>query len=168
MGNIKGLVTLLFFKIKSTNLASWGILMQIFQKLYNSKFKASMMSVWCHNGYFSRPCNFFEGISSQFGNLGHFDMFIKVSVFHKHCFVYWYFIAENVFYTNDDVIMTSLEVTHFILALETDQRLFRKWKLLSISDLFLAYPNNEIKTPKSCKFDVSWRHCDVIKHFLSL
>ena len=45
MGNIKGLVTLLFFKIKSTNLASWGILMQIFQKLYNSKFKASMTSV---------------------------------------------------------------------------------------------------------------------------
>ena len=45
MENIKGLVTLLFFKIKSTNLASWGILMQIFQKLYDSKFKASMTSV---------------------------------------------------------------------------------------------------------------------------
>ena len=39
MGNIKGLVTLLFFKIKSTNLASWGILMQIFQNciIPNSK-----------------------------------------------------------------------------------------------------------------------------------
>ena len=45
MGNIKDLVTLLFFKIKGTNLESWGILMQIFQKLYNSKFKASMKSV---------------------------------------------------------------------------------------------------------------------------
>ena len=33
MGNIEGLVTLLFFKIKSTNLASWGILMQIFPKI---------------------------------------------------------------------------------------------------------------------------------------
>ena len=94
-------------------------------------------------------------------------MFIKVSVFHKYCFIYWYFIAENVFYTND-VIMTSLEVTDFILALETDHRLFRKWKLLSISDLFLVYPNNEIKTPKSCKFDVLWRHCGVKKHLLLL
>ena len=45
MGNMKGLVTLLFFKIKSTNLASWGILMQIFEKLYNSKSNASMASV---------------------------------------------------------------------------------------------------------------------------
>ena len=50
--------------------------------------------------------------------------------------------------------MTSLEVTHFILALGTDHRVSRKWKLLSVSDLFLVYPNNEIKTPKSCKFDV--------------
>ena len=33
MGNMEGLVTLVFFKIKSTNLASWGILMQIFQKV---------------------------------------------------------------------------------------------------------------------------------------
>ena len=50
--------------------------------------------------------------------------------------------------------MTSLEVTHFILALGTDDMVSRKWKLLSVSDLFLVYPNNEIKTPKSCKFDV--------------
>ena len=33
MGNMEGLVTLVFFKIKSSNLASWGILMQIFQKV---------------------------------------------------------------------------------------------------------------------------------------
>ena len=33
MGNMEGLVTLLFFKIESSNLASWGILMQIFQKV---------------------------------------------------------------------------------------------------------------------------------------
>ena len=33
MGNIEGLVTLVFFKIKSTNLADWGILMQMFQKV---------------------------------------------------------------------------------------------------------------------------------------
>ena len=57
------------------------------------------------------------------------------------------------FYTND-VSMKSLEVTHFILDLGTDHRVSRKRKLLSISDLFLVYPNNEIKTPKSCKFDV--------------
>ena len=31
MGSIESLVTLLFFKIKGTNLGSWGILMQIFQ-----------------------------------------------------------------------------------------------------------------------------------------
>ena len=52
-------------------------------------------------------------------------MFIKVSVFHKYCFIYGYFIAENVFYSND-VIMTSLEVTQFILALGTDHRVSRK------------------------------------------
>ena len=33
MGNVEGRVTLVFFKIKSTNLVSWGILMQIFQKV---------------------------------------------------------------------------------------------------------------------------------------
>ena len=33
MRNMEGLVTLVFFKIESTNLASWGILMQIFQKV---------------------------------------------------------------------------------------------------------------------------------------
>ena len=48
------------------------------------------------------------------------------------------------FYTND-AIMTSLEVTHFILALGTDHRVSRK---LSISDLFLVYLNNEIKLQK--------------------
>ena len=52
-------------------------------------------------------------------------MFNKVSAFHKYCFIYSHFIAENVFYTND-VILTSLEVTHFILALATDHRLSRK------------------------------------------
>ena len=30
---MEGLVTLLFFKIQSTNLASWDILVQIFQKV---------------------------------------------------------------------------------------------------------------------------------------
>ena len=44
-------------------------------------------------------------------------MFIKVSVFHMYCFIYWYFIAENVFDTND-AIMTSLEDTHFIFSYE--------------------------------------------------
>ena len=33
MGNMEGLVTLLFFMIKSSNLANCGILMQIFQKV---------------------------------------------------------------------------------------------------------------------------------------
>ena len=79
---MKGLVTLLFFKIKSTNLASWGILMQIFQKLIEA------LNLELYNRYFSRPCNIFEGISSKFGKLGYFDMFIKVSVYHKYCFIY--------------------------------------------------------------------------------
>ena len=50
--------------------------------------------------------------------------------------------------------MMSLEGTHFILATRTDHRVTRKWKLLSSSDLFLLYPNNEIRTPKCCKFDI--------------
>ena len=119
MRNMEGLVTLVFFKIKSTNLASWGILMQIFKKLYISKFKASVMSIWHHNRYFSRPCNFaiFEDISSEFGRLGYFDTFTTVSEFHKYYFIYWYFIAENVFDTND-VRITSLESTCFIFSYE--------------------------------------------------
>ena len=45
-----------------------------------------MTSVLRHNRYFSRPCNFaiFEDISSEFGKVGYFDMFIKFSVFHKY------------------------------------------------------------------------------------
>ena len=72
------------------------------------------------------------------------------------------------FFCTNDVIMTSLKVTHFILALGTDHRVSRKRKLLSISDLFLVSPNNDIKTPKSCKFAVLLHHCDVIKHLLLL
>ena len=33
MGNMEVIVTLVFFKIKSSNLESWGILMQMFQKV---------------------------------------------------------------------------------------------------------------------------------------
>ena len=47
----------------------------------------------------------------------YFDMFIKFPVFHKYYFISWYFIAENVFDTND-VRMTSLEGTHFIFSYE--------------------------------------------------
>ena len=63
-----------------------GILMQVFQKV---KFIASMTSVLRHNRYFSMSCNFaiFEGRRSEFGKLGYFDMFIKVSVFHKYYFI---------------------------------------------------------------------------------
>ena len=32
MGNLEGLVTLVFFKIESKNLVCWGILMQFFSK----------------------------------------------------------------------------------------------------------------------------------------
>ena len=42
MGKIEGLVTLVFVRIKSTNLASWRILMQIFQNVIYFQFKASM------------------------------------------------------------------------------------------------------------------------------
>ena len=48
MGNIEGLVFLVFFKIKSTNLASWGTLMQIFQNVIyfqiQSFYEVSMTS----------------------------------------------------------------------------------------------------------------------------
>ena len=53
--------------------------------------------------------------SSEFGKLGYFDMFIKVSVFHKYYFIYRYFRAETVFDT-DEVRMTSLEGTNFIFS----------------------------------------------------
>ena len=33
MGNMEGLVTLVVFKIESTNLASWGSLIQFFQNV---------------------------------------------------------------------------------------------------------------------------------------
>ena len=33
IGNMEGLVTLIFFKIESTNLEGWGILMQMFQEV---------------------------------------------------------------------------------------------------------------------------------------
>ena len=61
-------------------------------------------------------------------------------------------MAETVFDTND-IILASLEGTHFILATRTDHRVTGMWKLLSISDLFLVYPNNEIRTPKCHKFE---------------
>ena len=78
-----------------------------------------MTSVWGHSRYFSRLCNFaiFEGISSEFGKVVYFDMFIKFPAFPKYCFISLYFIAENVFDTND-VRMTSLEGTHFIFSYE--------------------------------------------------
>ena len=87
MGNMEDLVTLVFFKIKSTNLASWDILMQIFQKVIYFQIQ-SFYDV--SNKYFSRPCNFaiFEDISSEFGKLGYFEMFIKISEFHKYYFIY--------------------------------------------------------------------------------
>ena len=147
--------------------------MQIFQNVIyfqiQSFYDVSMTSEWRQNRYFSRPCNFaiFECRNSEFGTLGYFDMFIKVSVFRKYYFICWYFIAETVPDTND-VRMTSSEIIHFILVTRTDHRVTRKWKLLSISDLFLVYPNNEIRTPKFHKFDILWRQCDVMKHLLLL
>ena len=43
MGNMEGFVTLVFFKIKSSNLASWGILMQIFQKFIYFQIQADVI-----------------------------------------------------------------------------------------------------------------------------
>ena len=76
---MEGLVTLLFFKIKSSNLASWGIFMQISQKVIYFQIESFYDVSRCHSMYFSRPCNFaiFEGISSEFGKMGYFDMLIK-------------------------------------------------------------------------------------------
>ena len=47
MGNMEGLVTLLFFKIKNSNLASWGILMQIFQKVIYFQFESFTDVIVC-------------------------------------------------------------------------------------------------------------------------
>ena len=59
MGNMEGLVTLLFFKIKSSNLASWGILMQIFQKVIyfqiESFYDVSMTMVCIFQGPVTLP-----------------------------------------------------------------------------------------------------------------
>ena len=63
--------------------------------------------------------------SSEFGKLGYFDMFIKVSVFHKYYFICRYFIAETVFDTNA-VRMTSSEGKILFLATRTDHRMTRK------------------------------------------
>ena len=84
MENMKGLVTLLFFKY-----GKLGYFDANFSKLYISKFKASVTSICRHNRYFSRPYNFaiFEGRSSEFGKLGYFDMFIILSVFQKYYFI---------------------------------------------------------------------------------
>ena len=86
MGNMEGFVTLVFFKIESKNLVNWGILMQIFQKVIYFQIQRFYDVSIRHNRYFSRHCNFaiFEGRSSEFGKLGYFDMFIKVSAFHKY------------------------------------------------------------------------------------
>ena len=66
-------------------------------------------------------------------------------------------------------LMTSqLEGTYLFLAVKTDHRVSRKLKLLSNSDLFLVYPNNEIRTSKSKRFDILGHHCDIIKHLLLL
>ena len=73
---MEGLVTLVFFKIESKNLVSWGILMQIFQKVIYFQIQS-----------FYDDFAIFESRSSEFGKLADFDMFIKVSVFHKYYFI---------------------------------------------------------------------------------
>ena len=79
---MEGLVTLVFFKIKTTNLASWGYFDGNVSKSYIfANLKLLWRQYYVHNRYFSKPCNFeiFEGRSLEFGKLGYFDMFIKVS-----------------------------------------------------------------------------------------
>ena len=82
MGNMEGLVTLVFFKIESTNLASWGILMRIFQKVIYFQTQ-SFYDVSRHNRYFSRQCNLaiFEGRNSEFGKLGYLTCSLKFQYF---------------------------------------------------------------------------------------
>ena len=86
MRNMEGLVTLVFFKIKSSNLASWGILMQIFHKVIYFQIQSFYNIII---GIFQGPVTlpFFEGICSEFGKVGYFDMLIKFSVFHKYYFI---------------------------------------------------------------------------------
>ena len=56
---------------------------------------------------------------------------------------------------HNDVIRRYTEQVILFLATKTYHRVTRK---LSFSDLFLVYPNNEIKTPKRHKFDILWRY----------
>ena len=59
MGNMEDLVILVFFKIESTNSASWGILMQISQKVIyiqiQSFYDVSMTSKWVFQGPVTLP-----------------------------------------------------------------------------------------------------------------
>ena len=83
---MEALVTLVFFKIKSSNLASWGILMQIFQKGIYFQIESFYDVIV---GIFQGPVIFaiFEGISSEFGKVVYFGTFIKFPVFHKYYFI---------------------------------------------------------------------------------
>ena len=96
--------------------------MQIFQKVIYFQIQSSYdIIIGISQGLVTLP---FLKVEAQ-NLVGYLDMFIKVSVFHKYYFICWYVIAETVFDTND-VIMTSLKGTHFILATRTDHRVTRK------------------------------------------
>ena len=86
MGNMEGLVTLLFFKMESKNLVSWGILMQIFKKVICFQIQSFYDVII---GIFQGPVilPFLKVEAQTLVNWGYFDMFIKVSAFHKYYFI---------------------------------------------------------------------------------
>ena len=85
---MEGLVTLVFFKIKSTNLTSWGILMQIFQQVRYSKFKASMTSVCSTFGCQKNINMLFLDFTCYHGNYFVESTFTKIIKITKLCNFY--------------------------------------------------------------------------------
>ena len=86
MGNMEGLVTLVFFKIESKNFVSWGILMQIFQKVMYFQIQSFYDVII---GIIQGPVTllFLTVEAQNLAKLGYFDMFSKASVLHKYCFI---------------------------------------------------------------------------------
>ena len=86
--------------------------------------------------------------------MGYFDLFSS-----KMLFVFKFKACMDVTMTlywelQNDCIRRYTEQLILFLAKRTDHRVTRKCKLLSFSDLYVVYPNNDIRTPKSCKYGI--------------
>ena len=106
--------------------------MQVFQKLYISKFKAYNHIIIL--GIFQGPVTLpFLKVEAQ--NLVSWGI-LTCSVFHKYYFICRYFIAETVF-DNNDIRMTPLERTHLFLDARTDHRVTKSENCIQFLIYFL-------------------------------